>query len=94
MLKKTKAMLIATKENLLKLEGKLLQHLNSYNYLGTIVRNNGKIDSELNERISKTRRIYNALRRTLLGNNEMRNQINAEIYKRVVRPTLIYGSES
>lgn len=52
------------------------------------------IDEKLNEKIGKTGRLYNILRTTYLGKKEVPKEIKAQVYQRVVRPVLVYGSES
>lgn len=37
--------------------GKTLEHLKCFNNLGTIIEQNGKVDSEINERLGKTGRL-------------------------------------
>lgn len=41
-----------------------------------------------------TEKIYTALRSTFLEQSEVLKNIKTKIYKKVVRPVLIYGSES
>lgn len=63
-------------------------------YLGTIIEEYRTINKEINDRIEKTSRIYNALNLTFLGRREKPKNIKTKVYKKVVKPALIYGSES
>ena len=93
---KTKSMVIAQQEKThdIILEGNKVQQVKQYNYLGTMISDNGQVDREIGERIAKVGRIYNALKTTFLGKAEIPKHIKAQVYKKVVRPSLMYGSES
>lgn len=69
-----------------------LDLVSSYNYLGTIIEEPGKIDKEISDKILRAERLLKSLRNTFLEMKE-RNK-NTSIYQKVVRRTIIYGSES
>lgn len=93
---KTKSMIISTQHQTheIHLEEKIIEQVKCYNYLGTTIEDTGKLDREINERTGKVGRLFNAMRTTFLGKREIPKNIKVEVVKKVVIPTLIYGSES
>lgn len=93
---KTKSMIVSreNKTHSIKLQGKQIEQVESFKYLGSIIENNGKIDKEINDRMGKTGRIYNMLKSTFLGKKEVPTKIKTEVVKKVVRPTIMYSSET
>ncbi|KAJ8934309.1 hypothetical protein NQ318_002900 [Aromia moschata] len=95
--KKTKVMKITrekTKELKIKLEGKYIEQVNSYKYLGVTFEEDGKMDCELNKRIGQANRTYFALNRGFIEKKEISKKTKMRIYKAVYRPILTYGCES
>lgn len=62
--------------------------------MGTIIENNGKIEKEISERIGKVGTLYNYLRNPFFGKKEIPKEIKTQVYQKVIRPSLTYGSES
>lgn len=93
---KTKSMVVSreNKTHSIKLQGKQIEQVESFKYLGSIIQNNGKIDKEINDRMGKTGRIYNMMKTTFLGKKEVPRKIKTKVVKKVVRPTIMYSSET
>lgn len=52
------------KGNRLELNGQGLEQVNNFNYLGIMVKYNGKVETEITDRLGKVRRLCNILRNT------------------------------
>lgn len=93
---KTKSMIISSgnKVHSIQINGQEIEQVDSYKYLGSIIESNGRIDKEINERMGKAGRIYNTMKTTFLGKREIPKNIKIEVIKKVVRPTILYSSES
>jgi hypothetical protein len=71
-----------------------LEQVQRFEYLGTTVTADGKIDEEINHRMHKANEIYYQLVNTIVANKEPKEDTKMWIYKTVFVPTLLYGSES
>lgn len=63
----------------IQLNGRSLQQVSSFSYLGTTIEYNGKIDKEITKCIGKAGNLYNTLKNTFLRN------IRTQVYQRLVR---------
>jgi hypothetical protein len=63
-------------------------------YLDTIMNVNGKIDTEINNRVQKTNQFYYQTNQTMAGKKEINNHNKTRIYKIVYLQSQRYGSES
>jgi hypothetical protein len=70
-----------------------LQQTTSFEYLGTIIHHNGKIQEVLN-RVRKTNSIYYQLNQTIFGKRKINTKTKLQVYRTVMEPSLLYGSES
>ena len=75
-------------------EGKQVEQVTEYTYLGVKICNNGKIEQEINNRIAKANNIYYQLNNTILGKKEINTKTKLQVYNSIYVPTLTYGSES
>jgi hypothetical protein len=70
-----------------------LEQTTSFEYIGTIIHQNVKIEEVLN-RVRKTNNIYYQLNQTIFGKKEINTKTKSEVYRTVMEPSLLYGSES
>jgi hypothetical protein len=70
-----------------------LEQTTSFEYLGTIIHQNGKIEEVLN-RVRKTNNIYYQLNQTIFGKKEINTKTKVQVYRTVIEPSSLYGSES
>ena len=93
---KTKTMVIANchKTHSIKLGGKSIEQVKSYKYLGAVLSEDGRMEAELDERLGKAGIIFNAMKNRLLEKKEVPQAVKIEVIKRIVRPTILYGSET
>jgi hypothetical protein len=71
-----------------------LEQKTSFEYLGTIIHQNGKIEEEVLNRIRKTNSIYYQLNQTIFGKKEINTKTKLQVYRTVMEPSLLCGSES
>ena len=71
-----------------------LEQVKSYEYLGTIISSDGKIDAEIKNRTKKAMNIYHTINNTTIGKKELSQEAKMLIYNSVYVPTLTYGAES
>jgi hypothetical protein len=71
-----------------------LEQTTSFEYLGTIIHQNRKIEEEVLNRVSKTNNIYYQLNQTLFGKKEINTKTKLQVYRTVMEPRLLYGSKS
>lgn len=92
---KTKVMTIGKEENIsIKIENTQLEQITEYKYLGTIFTQDGKMNREFDERITKTTQLYYQINKTIINKKEISKKTKLNIYKTIYRPTLTFGCES
>jgi hypothetical protein len=71
-----------------------LEQKASFIYLGTIIHQNGKIEEEALNHVRKTNNIYYQSNQTIFGKKEINTKTKLHVYRTVMEPSLLYGSES
>ena len=79
---------------LISVEGKLLNAVESFKYLGGIISNCASIDAEINARITKATSAFGRLTKRLWQNKDIRLGTKVSVYKAAVLTSLLYGSET
>lgn len=94
-LRKTVVMKIAREgENLnIEINGEKIEEVGSFKYLGVTVNSNGTMEGEIEERIRSYSRGVGQLY-PLLRNRHVTRQVKTLIYTTILRPVLLFGSES
>ena len=95
-LSKTKVMKIGREpENLdFKLNDVKIEQVSQFTYLGTIFSENGRLDTEIDSRISKAGSVGSQLNRFIWNKKEVSQKTKLAVYNSVFNPILTYGSES
>ena len=93
---KTKLMVIARQDILtdITINGKEIEQVETFTYLGITLHNKRSLEDEINSRILATNRSYLMLNKLILNNKQITKRTKMIIYKTIYTPTLIYGSES
>ena len=93
---KTKVMAISRVPQLLniEIEGKLIEQVQNYVYLGVVINETGNHEIDLNERINKSNNLFYALNKTFIRKKEIKQETKIKIYKTIYRPVLTYGCET
>lgn len=76
----------------ISMHGQVLEQFSSYNYLGKIKEDCGKIYKDIKEKIGKARRLHKSSRNAFLGKN-LPKEIKTHVYQKAVEPSIVYGSE-
>jgi hypothetical protein len=74
--------------------GVQLEQVQSFEYLGTVFHQCGKIHLETLNRVKKTNNAYFQLCNTIFGKREIETKTKLQVYNTVLEPILLYGSES
>lgn len=82
------------KEIQITVEDEIIEQVDSFQYLGIILDQEGRQDTELNNRIKNANRVYYALSKCLINKKEVSSQTKMKVYKSIYRPILTYGCES
>ena len=97
---KTKFLMVAASERTKNLVGshlvigdKRFEVVNDFVYLGSIISNNFNTSMEIKRRILAAQRAYFAIRH-LLTSKKLSRYAKLQMYKTLIRPVVLYGSES
>ena len=77
----------------IKVDGKNLNYVRSFTYLGSKVNYNASLDDVIINRIAKATTAFGKLRHRLWNERGIKLDTKIQVYKAVVLPTLLYGSE-
>lgn len=96
---KTKVMIINENQDNnsnkdIKCKNKILERVTTYDYLGSIVTNDGKIDAEITNRANKSTKVYYALNKTILGHRDIDIEVKIKIHNVVTLPIITYACEN
>ena len=78
----------------ISVSGSALDVVHEFTYLGSTVRDDLSLDSEINRRIGKASTIFARLSKRVWENNRLSINTKAAVYRACVLSTLLYGSES
>ena len=71
-----------------------LKSVDQFKYLGCVISSDGKIDKDIENRLAKANCAFGMLQKRVWRNKVLKNATKISVYKAVVLPTLLYGSES
>ena len=98
-IKKTEALFQPAPGNMyeapaITIEGKLLNAVNNFKYLGSIVSNDTSMDDEVTARIAKATAAFGRLVKRLWANSGIRLNTKISVYRATVLTSLLYGCET
>lgn len=93
---KTKVMIGGKTNHLLNvgLNGKRLEQVNSFKYLGVYMESQGYQNQEINARIQSAANVYHSMKNSFIGKKEVSTKTKMSVYDSVFVPILIFGCES
>ena len=93
---KTKSMVIAKNpiRCKLELEGKIIEQVMNFTYLGVKITSDGNLQDEVDTQLMKAYRVAGCLRDFVWNNNHMSLESKIKIYRTCVRPIMTYGIEA
>ena len=78
----------------ISIEGKLLEEVLTFKYLGSHISANCSLDDEINYRIGQANGAYGRLRTRVFENRDLKLNTKVMVYHAVVISALLYGSEA
>nr|CAH7736900.1 unnamed protein product [Callosobruchus chinensis] len=92
---KTKVMTTTKGKNIqITSEGKVIEQVEAFKYLGIVIQGDGTMEVEIKERLMKASKLYHTLRRSFICKKEISRKTKITVYKTIFRPVLTFGSES
>ena len=74
--------------------GEVIMVADDFQYLGSIIENNGSMETELKARISKATRAFCSVKIIIWDRKEISKRLKVNLFKSVVMPSLLYGYET
>lgn len=78
----------------IKCKNKELERVSTYEFLGSMITEDGKMEAELVNRANKSTRIYYTVNKTILGHKDIDIEVKKKIHNMITVPTLTYACES
>ena len=75
------------------LNGKMLEQVEEFKYLGSIIQSNGKIDKEIQNRVCNTNKVIGAFS-NFARNINIEKNAKLKVFNAIVTPSLTYASET
>ena len=76
-----------------KLEGKDIEDVDEFTYLGAVVSKEGGGGKDMDSRLNKAKAAFTKLNK-VWNSNQISRKTNIKLYKSIVRPVLLYGCET
>ncbi|XP_069742434.1 uncharacterized protein [Narcine bancroftii] len=71
-----------------------LKTVNQFTYLGCTISSDARIDKKIDNRLTKANSAFGRLHKRVWKNNQLKSLTKISVYKAVVIPTFLFGSES
>ena len=71
----------------------MVEHVEHFQYLGSLISENGQIDAEIDRRIAGVSRAFGALNRAVFRDRNLSVNTKRLVYQACVMSVLLYGSE-
>ena len=78
----------------IQIDGKVLNNVDSFTYLGSTLSSNNSLDKEISSRIAKASASFGRLQKRVWKERGLRQDTKCAVYKAVVLTALLYGCES
>ena len=77
----------------ISVDGGEIEHVSEFQYLGSVIAENGRIDAEVDRRIANASKAFGALRRAVFDDKVLSTTTKRMIYQACVLSVLLYGGE-
>ena len=95
--KKTQVMVVTRKNEIpqcnIQVNGNILQQVNRYNYLGTVITSDGRCLEEIRTRIAMAKVAFSKMK-NILTNKKMSIETRKRVLRGYIEPVLLYGCET
>ena len=71
-----------------------IQRVSQFKYLGSILRSDNSVDAEVESRINRAAQVFSSISRLVWYQNKIKVSTKIKLFKSVIIPTLLYGSET
>ena len=71
-----------------------IERVSLFKYLGSILRSDNSVDAEVESRINRAAQVFRSISRLVWYQNKMKVLAKIKLFKSVIIPTLLYGSET
>ncbi|XP_069789966.1 uncharacterized protein [Narcine bancroftii] len=71
-----------------------LKTVNQFTHLGCTISSDARIDNEIDNRLAKANNAFGRLHKRVWKNNQLKKHTKISVYRAVVIPTLLFGTES
>ena len=78
----------------IRVDEQVLENVESFNYLGSCLSAKANIDAEISRRLQSASAALGKLQSRVFNNKDIYESTKMKVYKAVVLPTLLYGSET
>lgn len=78
----------------IKCKNKKLERVTTYEFLGSNITEDGKMEAELTNRANKSTRIYYTINKTILGHKDIDIEVKKKIHNMITLSTITYACES
>ena len=78
----------------IQIDGKVLNNVDSFTYLGTTLSSTNTLDREISSRVSKANASFGRLRKRVWKERGLRQDTKCSVYRAVVLTALLYGCEA
>ncbi|KAL8601069.1 hypothetical protein ACOMHN_040770 [Nucella lapillus] len=78
----------------IKIDGKVLNNVDSFTYLGSSLSSSNSLDKEISNRIAKASASYGRLHKRVWNERGLKLETKCAVYRAVVLTALLYGCES
>jgi Reverse transcriptase (RNA-dependent DNA polymerase) len=96
-IQKTKVMMTSQEEsetmNII-INNERIEQVDQFKYLGVVLERDGNQTIDINERISRTVKLYHGMNQRFIRKKEISTKTKMIVYKTIYRPILTYGSET
>jgi hypothetical protein len=78
----------------IKIGKQQIEQVETFKYLGVQINQEGRIDKEINTRITSSSKLFNAIKSGFLSHREITEKTKLSVYKSTFSPILSFASET